>query len=83
MDLIQPWMGFYFEAKRELNTCTGMDGQITWTAIREYAATYDLDVDQFDDLRSYIRAMEEGVRESMKEIEEAKKKNEGGKDKPS
>lgn len=65
-------MSFYFQAKSELNTCVGMGEQIPWTAIRDYAETYGLNVDQLDDLTRKIRAMEEGAREAQR-IEKERK----------
>lgn len=54
-------MQFYFGAMGELKT-DAKNGVIPWTAIRTYAETYGLDLEQFEDLVRYIRAMEEGLR---------------------
>lgn len=66
-------MGFYFTAKAELNTCVGMGDQIPWTAIKIYADTYGLDVEQFDHLVRIIRAMERGIKGERDKEDEAKK----------
>jgi len=73
--MVEPWMDFYFVAKRELNTCAGINGQIPWTAIRDYAETYGLSLDEMDDLTRMVRAMEHGVHMAEKDLESEKPKD--------
>lgn len=61
MGKVEPRMGFYFAAKRELNTDANDAGVIPWTALKIYADTYGLDVEQFDEFVRIIRAMEAGI----------------------
>ena len=51
----------YWDAFLDLSTCrpTGMGmGPIPWSAIRDYAVTFDFDVDQHEDLYHFIRVMD-------------------------
>lgn len=54
-------MAFYFDAKAELNSEAVDGGAIPWSAVLLYAETYGLDVEEFDQLLSNIRAMERGI----------------------
>ena len=51
----------YWDAFLDLSTCrpTGMGmGPIPWSAIRDYAVTFDFDEDQHEDLYHFIRVMD-------------------------
>ncbi len=45
-----------------------MNGIIPWTAARDYASTYGMDVEEFQDFWDKLRGMEEAVRVARKEI---------------
>jgi len=58
---LQPGANIYYEAFQELGTCrpVGMgEGQIPWTAIRQYAEAYGFEGEEFDILLEIIRAMD-------------------------
>lgn len=73
-------MQFHFAAKSELNTCAGMNGQIPWTAIRDYGLTYGLTVEEIDDFTRMIRALEEGMREGQEDLDSEKPKEQVNED---
>ena len=72
--MIEPYMGFFFAAKNDLNGDANEAGIIPWTAIHLYAQTYGLDIEEFERLVMLIRAMEDGIRE---ETEKDKPKETG------
>jgi hypothetical protein len=51
----------YYDAFLELNSCRASGWglmPIPWSAIRDYAETFDLDEEQFEDLYYYVRVMD-------------------------
>lgn len=68
-------MSFYFAAKSDLASDANETGIIPWSSIHLYAQTYGLDVEEFDDLVRYIRAMEKGLH--MGREKESEKKKDG------
>jgi hypothetical protein len=45
---------FYFQAYKRLHACSGMNGQIPWTAIVEYGREFDLEGDELEEFVTII-----------------------------
>lgn len=59
------WLGLelFYDAFWDLNSCRDLGavgfGPIPWSAVKDYAQTFELDSEQFQDLYYYIRRMDD------------------------
>lgn len=75
-------MDFYFHAFRDLQTCANMNGQIPWVAAKQYADTYGMNVEEFQDMWSKVRFLEDSIKKANEEVKDMLPKKEAGKTKP-